>query len=85
MGVGIIVIGLASVIGGEALISPKNLFRWIVACLVGSLLYRLIIAFALNGEVLGLKAQDLNLITAILVTLAIVAPNIKNSIRARIR
>ncbi|KZY42326.1 MULTISPECIES: ABC transporter permease [unclassified Oleiphilus] len=85
MGVGIIIIGLASVIGGEALISPKNLFRWILACLIGSLLYRLVIAVALNGELLGLKAQDLNLITAILVTLAIVAPNIKSAIKARTR
>ncbi|KZZ19845.1 hypothetical protein A3749_20150 [Oleiphilus sp. HI0078] len=85
MGVGIIIIGLASVIGGEALIGPKNLFRWILACLIGSLLYRLVIAVALNGELLGLKAQDLNLITAILVTLAIVAPNIKSAIKARTR
>lgn len=85
MGVGIIVMGLASVIGGEALITPKNLLRWLLACLVGSILYRLVIAVALNGDLLGLKAQDLNLITAILVTLAIVAPNIKSSISARRR
>lgn len=78
MGVGVIVIGLASVIGGEALLPKRTLLMWIFACIVGALLYRLVIAVALNGEVLGLKAQDLNLITAILVTLAIVAPNWKS-------
>jgi len=47
----------------------------------GYILYRLVIAFALNSDALGLKAQDLNLITAALVTLAIVAPNIKAKLR----
>jgi putative ABC transport system permease protein len=75
MGVGVIVIGLASVIGGEALLPKRTLLLWISACILGSLLYRLVVAVALNGEVLGLKAQDLNLITAVLVTIAIVAPN----------
>jgi putative ABC transport system permease protein len=69
------------VIGGEAIFSTKNIFLWARACVIGSLLYRLVIAFALNGELLGLKAQDLNLITAVLVTLAIVAPNIKSAFK----
>ncbi len=77
MGVGVIVIGLASVIGGEAVMPIRTLLWWIIACIVGSLLYRMVIALALNAEVLGLKAQDLNLITAVLVTLAIVAPTLK--------
>jgi len=82
MGVGVIVIGLASVIGGEALLSTRTIFLWALACIVGSILYRLVIAFALNGELMGLKAQDLNLITAVLVTLAIVMPNIKSKLKA---
>jgi putative ABC transport system permease protein len=82
MGVGVIVIGLASVIGGEALIPTRTILLWALACVVGSILYRLVIAFALNGDVLGLKAQDLNLITAVLVTLAIVMPNIKSKFKA---
>lgn len=81
MGVGVIVIGLASVIGGEALLSTRTIFLWALACVFGSILYRLVIAFALNGDALGLKAQDLNLITAVLVTLAIIAPNIKAKLR----
>jgi len=83
MGVGVIVIGLASVIGGEALLSTRTLFRWALACVLGSVLYRMVIALALNGEMFGLKAQDLNLITAILVTLAIVAPRFKAKTKAK--
>jgi putative ABC transport system permease protein len=84
MGVGVIVIGLASVIGGEALLSTRTLFKWALACVLGSILYRMVIAFALNGEMLGLKAQDLNLITAVLVTLAIVAPGLKAKTKSKL-
>lgn len=84
MGVGVIVIGLASVIGGEALLSTRTILLWALACVVGSILYRIVIAFALNGEVLGLQAQDLNLITAVLVTLAIVAPTLKSNMKSKL-
>lgn len=77
MGVGVIVIGLASLIGGEALLTPKTVLRALIGCLIGAVLYRLAIAFALNADWLGLQAQDLNLITAIMVTLAIVVPRFK--------
>jgi len=82
MGVGVIVIGLASVIGGEALLSTRSVARAIVACIVGAILYRLAIAAALNSDFLGLKAQDLNLVTAVLVTVAIVLPGVRNPFRA---
>src|SRR5690554_855566 len=74
MGVGVIVIGLASLIGGEAVLTPSTVMRALLACVIGAIIYRLAIAFALNADVLGLQAQDLNLITAVLVTLAIVLP-----------
>jgi len=80
MGVGVIVIGLASLIGGEAIITPSTVFRALLACVFGAIIYRLAIAFALNADVLGLQAQDLNLITAVLVTLAIVLPGVRNSV-----
>ncbi|MCL1479184.1 ABC transporter permease [Marinobacter sp. M3C] len=80
MGVGVIVIGLASLIGGEAVITPTSVFRALLACVVGAIIYRLAIAFALNADALGLKAQDLNLITAVLVTLAIVLPGARVSL-----
>lgn len=77
MGVGVIVIGLASLIGGEALLTPKTVLRALIGCLIGAVIYRLAIAFALNADWLGLQAQDLNLITAVMVTLAIVVPRFK--------
>lgn len=82
MGVGVIVIGLASLIGGEAVVTPRTVLLALIACIVGAILYRLAIAFALNADFIGLKAQDLNLVTAVLVTLAIVLPGSKASIRA---
>ncbi|MFD2228876.1 ABC transporter permease [Alkalimarinus sediminis] len=79
MGVGVIVIGLASVIGGEALLSTRTLLLAVIACLVGAVLYRLAIALALNADFIGLQAQDLNLVTAALVAMAIVLPRFKSS------
>ena len=83
MGVGVIVIGLASLIGGEALLTPKTVLRALIACLIGAIVYRLAIALALNADWLGLKAQDLNLITAVMVTLAIVLPRFKHTLLAK--
>lgn len=81
MGVGVIVVGLAAVIGGEALISPSTVLKAALACIAGALLYRLAIAFALNLDFLGLKAQDLNLVTSVLVMIAIVLPRYRFSRR----
>lgn len=82
MGVGVIVVGLASVIGGEALISTRTLLLAVLACLVGAVLYRLAIALALNADFIGLQAQDLNLVTAALVAMAIVLPRFKPSMKS---
>lgn len=84
MGVGVIVIGLASLIGGEAVVTPTTVVRALVGCVVGAIIYRLAIALALNADFLGFKAQDLNLITAILVTLAIVLPGARNSLVSKL-
>lgn len=83
MGVGAIVIGLASLIGGEAILSPKTVLRALIGCVIGAVVYRLAIALALNADFMGLKAQDLNLITAVLVTLAIVLPGMRRGIQPR--
>lgn len=85
MGVGVIVIGLASVIGGEALMSTRTIALAIVACVVGAIAYRFAIALALNSDFIGLKAQDLNLVTAVLVTFAIVLPGGGGRLRAIFR
>lgn len=81
MGVGVIVVGLAAVIGGEAVISPRTVLRATLAAVVGSVLYRIAVALALNADVLGLQAQDLNLITAVLVAAAMVLPGVRRPVQ----
>ncbi|MEO0432889.1 MAG: ABC transporter permease [Cyanobacteria bacterium J06656_5] len=74
LGVGTVVVGLATVILGEA-IFPSRTVRWAtLAVILGCLIYRLVIALALNADFLGLRAQDLNLVTALIVVLALVLP-----------
>lgn len=77
MGVGVIVVGLAAVIGGEALVGPRTVLAATAACVLGSVVYRLLVALALNADYLGLQAQDLNLITAVLVAAALVLPRLR--------
>ena len=86
IGVGTIVIGLAAVIVGETLIPTKKMFYLTLAVILGALLYRFFIALALNSEPLqefGVGAQDLNLITALLVVFALVLPQIKARFASR--
>lgn len=75
MGVGMVVIGLASVIIGEVVFGINPLVRRLLAVVLGSCLYRFFIAIALE---LGMPANDLKLVSAIIVALAISAPVIKN-------
>jgi len=77
MGIGTIVIGLAAVIVGEAILPSRRLVLATLAAIIGAIVYRFFIAAALNSDFIGLKAQDLNLVTALLVTLALVVPNLK--------
>lgn len=83
MGVGTIVIGLAAVIIGETLLPTRHLLVTTLACVLGAVLYRFFIAAALNADFLGLQAQDLNLVTAVLVALALLVPAWKRKLRGR--
>lgn len=77
MGVGTIVIGLAAVIVGESLLPSRKLYLATLAVIVGAIVYRFFIALALNADFIGLQAQDLNLVTAVLVTVALVVPRLR--------
>lgn len=79
MGNGTVIVGLASVIIGESIIHPKKVMAWLVACIVGSILYRIVIAFALNANDIGLEASDLNLITAMIVAFTMILPKLKKA------
>lgn len=82
IGTGTIVVGLAAVIVGEALFGTRSILVWALGCVAGSVLYRLAIALALNTDALGLSSSDLNLVTAVLVAIALILPGARNPIRA---
>ena len=48
------------------------------------MIYRLAVALALNASFLGLNASDLNLVTAVLVAVALILPGARNPLRAMI-
>lgn len=77
MGTGTIVIGLASVIIGEVVFGGKSILGALIAVMLGSVLYRLIIAIVLQ---LGMKSDDLKLISSILLVFALCFPSIRKMI-----
>jgi putative ABC transport system permease protein len=78
MGVGTIIAGLASVILGETLVGASTVPRACIAVIAGSILYRIAIALALSIHLgpWSLSPSDLNLVTAILVVLAMASPRL---------
>jgi putative ABC transport system permease protein len=80
MGVGIVVLGIASVIIGEALVGTRALGLLIAGTVMGSVLFRLLVAIALRW---GLSPNDLKLITAVFVFAALVMPNLARRFKIR--
>jgi putative ABC transport system permease protein len=76
-GVGTIVVGLAAVIIGETLFGARGILIALIGCIIGSIAYRLAIQLALSSDVLGLKASDLNFVTAVLVAIALILPRLR--------
>ena len=77
MGTGTIVIGLASVIIGEVLFGHSSIIRSLFAVVLGSILYRIIIAFVLSK---GLVPTDLKLLSSVLLAVCLSLPLIKEKI-----
>ncbi len=80
MGIGMLVWGLASVIIGEAVIGDKSIGSLIVGAVLGSLIFRLLVAIALRW---GMNPNDLKLITAIFVFIALVLPGLSKKFKKR--
>lgn len=80
MGVGMVVLGIASVIIGESLVGSSAVGLLITGTVMGSVLFRLLVAIALRW---GLNPNDLKLITAVFVLAALVTPNFARRIRFR--
>lgn len=74
MGIGTIVIGLASVIIGEVLFGARSVKNSLISVVLGSILYRVVIAVVLY---LGMPPNDLKMLTSILVAIALSLPLIK--------
>jgi putative tryptophan/tyrosine transport system permease protein len=68
MGIGTVVIGLASVIIGEAILRSRSIFIKVLSAIVGSIIFRFMIAFALY---VGMDPIDLKLLTALFVLLTL--------------
>lgn len=78
MGIGTIVIGLASIIIGEVVFGQRfSFWYYLLSVLFGSVIYRVIIAFVLQ---LGMKTDDLKLLSAIVVAIALSVPVMKQKI-----
>jgi putative ABC transport system permease protein len=79
MGIGMIVIGLASIIIGESLVGvrsgKKGVMRLTIAAIVGSVVYKFIIALGLR---MGLAPTDLKMATGVMVILALGIPALKS-------
>lgn len=80
MGIGMVVWGLASIIIGEALIGVRQIGYVITGAIMGSVLFRLLVAIALRG---GLDPNNLKLITAAFVFAALVLPGVGRRFTAR--
>lgn len=79
LGTGTLITGLASVIIGESIFHRGNILVILLSVILGSILYRIFIALALNTQFTGLQASDLNLITSLLVVFAMLLPQIRKS------
>jgi putative ABC transport system permease protein len=78
MGIGMMVWGLASVIIGEAIINDNSLGMVIFGAVIGSVLFRLLVAIALRW---GLNPNDLKIITALFVFIALILPGLMKNKR----
>ncbi|SDI01853.1 putative ABC transport system permease protein [Alteribacillus persepolensis] len=83
MGIGMIIIGLASVIIGEALFGTKSIARTTLAVIGGAIIYRIVVSMALRVDFL--ETGDMKLITAIIVVAALVTPKLLDAQREKRR
>jgi len=88
MGVGTIVVGLAAIMIGEVLFSKRTYFHRLAGVVIGSIVYRIIIAIVLlismNSDfVIKITADDMKLITAIIVIIALIAPGMKDKVLSK--
>jgi putative ABC transport system permease protein len=74
MGIGILVAGAAAVLIGETIFGDRTVAWWVLAAIVGMLIYQFLVAAALR---VGLRPNDLKLITAALLLAALAVPRFR--------
>lgn len=77
LGTGMVVVGLASLIIGEVIVGRGGVARCVAGVMVGSILYRIIMAFALGAN---LGASNLKLVSAVIVGVTISLPALKSAL-----
>lgn len=83
-GIGILVVGLASVIIGEAMFGRRSVTIGLISAIAGSVVYRIIIALALSTNLF--PTYFLKLISAVIVAVALSLPTVKTALqKQRIR
>ena len=80
MGIGALVMGLAYLMVGEALLGRRPIGRWIAGAVVGAVVFRLLVAAAVRA---GLNPNALKLVTALFVLAALVLPQVVRRARRR--
>lgn len=78
MGIGTIVIGLASIIISEVMFSNLSFVKRLMMIVVGSIIYRLIIAVVLE---MGVAPTDLKLFSAIILTICLASPLLRGKLK----
>ena len=73
-GVGTVIIGLLSVMLGERIFPYRSMGLKILSCVLGSVLYRLLIGFGLHSDGFGFAPSDLNLLTGAMVIATMYIP-----------
>lgn len=80
MGIGMMVWGMASLIIGEALIGMKTPGASIIGAVIGAILFRLLVSMALKW---GMNPNDLKIITAVFVLIALALPGLLNKFKGK--
>ncbi len=80
-GIGILVVGLASVIIGEAFFGRRGVTLGLLSAIVGSVVYRILISLALSTDIF--PTYFLKLISAVIVAVALSLPTVKEGLRKR--
>lgn len=80
MGIGVIVLGLASVIIGQSLVGQRGVLIPVIGTIMGTVLFRVLVSLAVRA---GLNPNDLKLVTALVVLGTLAAPQLVARLHAR--